>query len=80
MAAFEEKLERLEEIGETIREGDLPLEKSIELFEEGIKTAKALEKELAKIERRVEIMVNQPQAPGETPQMELFGEDGNREA
>jgi exodeoxyribonuclease VII small subunit len=74
MAAFEEKLERLEEIGEKIREGDLPLEKSIELFEEGIKTAKALEKELAKIERRVEIMVNQPQGPGETPQMELFGE------
>jgi exodeoxyribonuclease VII small subunit len=77
MAAFEEKLERLEEIGEKIREGDLPLEKSIELFEEGIKTAKALEKELAKIERRVEILVNQPQAPGETPQMELF--DGGDE-
>jgi exodeoxyribonuclease VII small subunit len=72
MAAFEEKLKRLEEIGEKIRGGDVPLEESIALFEEGIKTAKALEKELAKIERKVEILVNQPSAPGETPQMELF--------
>ena len=79
MAAFEEKLTRLEEIGEKIREGKLPLEESIALFEEGIKTAKALEKELARIERKVEILVNQPAASGEPPQMELFGgadEDG----
>jgi exodeoxyribonuclease VII small subunit len=73
MAAFEEKLERLEEIGDKIREGDLPLEESIALFEEGVKTAKALEKELAKVERRVEILVNEPAASGEAPQMELFG-------
>lgn len=72
MATFEEKLKKLEEIGEKIREGDLPLEESIGLFEEGIKTAKALEKELSKIERRVEILVNRPEPGGETPQMELF--------
>jgi exodeoxyribonuclease VII small subunit len=77
MAAFENKLERLEEIGEKIRAGDLPLEESISLFEEGIKTAQILEKELAKIERKVEILVNQPQASGEAPQMELFGGDND---
>jgi exodeoxyribonuclease VII small subunit len=75
MAAFEEKLKRLEEIGEKIREGNIPLEESIALFEEGIKTAKALEKELAKIERKVEILVNQPSPSGEAPQLELFGRD-----
>jgi exodeoxyribonuclease VII small subunit len=74
MAVFEEKLSRLEEIGDKIREGNIPLEESIALFEEGIKIAKALEKDLAKIERKVEILVNQPQATGGPPQMELFSE------
>lgn len=72
MATFEEKLKRLEEIGDTIRDGDVALEESIGLFEEGIKIAKTLEKELTKIERKVEIMVNKPEPGAEPPQMELF--------
>jgi len=74
MASFEERLKRLEEIGEQIRQGSLPLEESISLFEEGIKLARSLEKELAKIERRVEILVNRPEATDEPPQLELFND------
>ena len=72
MATFEEKLKRLEEIGENIRDGEIPLEESSGLFEEGIKLAKTLEKDLSKIERKVEILVNKPESGTEPPQMELF--------
>ena len=74
MASFEERLKRLEEIGELIRQGSITLEESIALFEEGIKLARSLEKELSKIERRVEILVNRPEITGEPPQLELFND------
>ncbi|MBN1524877.1 MAG: exodeoxyribonuclease VII small subunit [Spirochaetales bacterium] len=74
MPAFEDKLERLEEVSEQIREGEISLEESIKLFEEGIKLAKMLEKELSKIERKVEILLNQP-SPDAPPQMDLFPEN-----
>ena len=74
MPAFEDKLERLEAVSEQIREGEISLEESIKLFEEGIKLAKTLEKDLSKIERKVEILLNQPAADS-SPQMELFPEN-----
>ncbi len=37
MKSFEERLKRLEELSEQIKEGDLPLENAVTLFEEGIK-------------------------------------------
>lgn len=74
MTSFEERLNRLEEISEHIKQGKMPLEQSVALFEEGVKIAKSLEKELSKIERKVEILVNQPDKKEETPQLELFPE------
>ena len=56
--SFEERLERLEELGEEIRRTDIPLDDAIKAFEEGIKLARALEKELEKIESRIEILMN----------------------
>jgi exodeoxyribonuclease VII small subunit len=72
MKSFEEKLERLEEISEQMQKGGIPLEQAVELFEEGIKISKGLEKELSKIERRIEILVNSPDAPEDKPELELF--------
>lgn len=75
--SFEKRLERLEQISEQIRDGEIQLEEALRIFEEGMKLAKGLEKELAKVERRVEILVNDP-APDETgqetPALELFPE------
>ncbi len=74
MKSFEERLERLEELNGKIDEGNLPLEEAVALFEEGISLARGLEKELAKIERKIEILVEQTQ-DGETggqPNLELF--------
>jgi exodeoxyribonuclease VII small subunit len=56
--SFEERLERLEELGDEIRKTDIPLEDAIKAFEEGIKLARDLERELEKVESRVEIVMN----------------------
>ncbi len=73
MKKFEERLERLEELGETIRRTDIPLDEALSAFEEGIKLARALEKELEKVESRIEILMNNTDAPvEESPELELF--------
>ena len=56
--SFEEMLERLEELGDEIRKSDIPLDDAINAFEEGIKLARALEKDLENIESRIEILMN----------------------
>lgn len=60
MKKFEERLARLEELAETIRKPDLALEDAVAVFEEGVKLSKGLEKDLQRIEGRVEILLNQP--------------------
>ena len=59
MKKFEERLARLEEISEKIKSADLPLEDALAAFEEGIKLAKTLEKDIDKIESKVQILMNQ---------------------
>jgi exodeoxyribonuclease VII small subunit len=75
MATFEERLQRLEQIGEALRRGNQPIDQAMELFEEGVKLAKALEQELAKIDRRIEIVVGDAGAGDAPPTLEPFGDD-----
>ncbi len=72
MKSFEERLARLEEINETINSGTITLEDAVAHFEEGIRIAQGLEKELEKIERKIEVLTNQPEAEGDKPNLELF--------
>ena len=74
METFEDRLARLENLSEKIRTGDLGLNEALSAFEEGMKLAKQLEKELSKVERKVEILVNEPDTPDEEPVLELFPE------
>lgn len=74
MKNFEQRLERLEEISNKINEGKIQLEEAMSLFEEGIKLAQGLEKDLSKVERKIEILVNEPETPEEEPNLELFPE------
>jgi exodeoxyribonuclease VII small subunit len=78
MKNFEERLERLEILGEKIRKPEIPLEEALKAFEEGIKLARSLEKELEKVESRIEILTNSPDAsPGEeSPELDLFDHEG----
>lgn len=74
MKNFEERLEQLEEIAARMRSGELPLDDAVKEFEAGIQLARGLEKDLAKIEKRVEILVNKPGSEDEKPVLELFPE------
>jgi exodeoxyribonuclease VII small subunit len=70
---FEERLERLQTLGEQIRKSDIPLDEALRAFEEGIRLARSLEQELEKIENRIEILMNSGEAPPEeSPELELF--------
>ena len=72
MKNFEERLKKLEEIVEKIRNNDVPIENAISMFEEGMKISKALEKDIEKMEGKVSILMNQPLTPDEKPELELF--------
>lgn len=56
--SFEDALERLEEIVDLLESGENPLEKSLELFEEGVGLVKLCNKKLEGIENSVKILVN----------------------
>ena len=60
--SFEERLQRLEELGDEIRKNNVPLDDAIKAFEEGVKLARTLEKDLDKIESRIEILMNRDEA------------------
>jgi exodeoxyribonuclease VII small subunit len=73
MKNFEERLERLEELGDTIRKPDIPLDEALKAFEEGIRLARTLEKDLEKVESRIEILMNNSEdLAEESPELELF--------
>ena len=67
MKSFEENLARLEELTNNIRKNDISLEDALANFEEGIKLAKNLEKEIDKIEGKIQILMNQPVAEKDSP-------------
>jgi exodeoxyribonuclease VII small subunit len=73
MKNFEERLERLEALGAQIRKTDIPLNEALAAFEEGIKLARNLEKDLEKIDSRIELLMNNTEAMADdAPEMELF--------
>lgn len=76
---FEKRLSRLEELAEKVRDPKTGLEEATGFFEEGVKLAKGLEKDLSRIERRIEILVNTPDGEGEKPILELFPEIGSEQ-
>ncbi len=57
MAKFEECLQRLEQIVQELEKGEVPLEKSLTLFEEGMQLSSACRKELEHAEGKVEILL-----------------------
>ena len=57
MAGFEEHLTQLETVVERLERGDLALDESVRLFEEGVKLSHACKKELERAEGRVQVLV-----------------------
>jgi len=59
MPNFEESLKRLEGIVGQLEQGDLPLEESLKLFEEGVTLSATCKQELDAAEGKVQMLVKQ---------------------
>ena len=51
---FEQSMERLGHIVEKLEEGELPLEQSLELFEEGVRLSRLAQERLDAAQQRIE--------------------------
>jgi len=54
---FEKALKRLSSIVAGLEKGDLPLEESLQLFEEGVKLSRYCSDRLEEAERRINVLV-----------------------
>jgi exodeoxyribonuclease VII small subunit len=59
--SFEASLEALEQIVQELERGDLPLEKSLDLFEQGIRLSRQCQERLQQAERRIEVLLRDNQ-------------------
>jgi exodeoxyribonuclease VII small subunit len=58
---FETSLQALEEIVHKLEQGDLALEESLGLFEQGIRLARECQERLSQAERRIEVLLRDQQ-------------------
>lgn len=56
---FENSLKKLEDAVNRLESGDLPLDESLKVFEEGIKHAAICSRKLNEAEKRVELLLKQ---------------------
>ena len=70
---FETSLAALERIVRELERGELPLEKSLELFEQGVKLSRECQERLNEAERRIEVLLKDDE--GRTFAIALGGDD-----
>ncbi len=83
LRSFEASLEALEQIVRELEQGDLPLEKSLELFEQGIRLSRECQERLSQAERKIEVLLRDNQGrPVASPydQSRITTEDSELEA
>ncbi|MFP4140356.1 MAG: exodeoxyribonuclease VII small subunit [Phycisphaerae bacterium] len=78
---FEQALERLEEIVEQIESGEVPLEESIEKYEEGTRLVKQCRRILDTAEHKIQLLTRSEdgaslEEAGELPELDETAEDG----
>ncbi len=56
---FEASLNELEKIVKQLEDGDLPLEESLKLFENGIRLSRECRERLTNAERRIEVLMKE---------------------
>jgi exodeoxyribonuclease VII small subunit len=57
VASFETSLDELEKVVKELETGDLPLDRSLELFSRGMQLSESCRKQLEEAETRVEMLV-----------------------
>ncbi len=75
MATFEEQLTALERVVEQLERGELTLEDSVRLFEEGVRLSKACKGELDAAEGRIEVLVESSTGKMQVAPMEIEEDD-----
>lgn len=76
-SSFEEGLDRLEQIVKDLEKGELDLEKSLALFEQGVELSESCRKQLEEAEQKVEILLKKQ---GRVEAEPFHLEDGEPEA
>jgi exodeoxyribonuclease VII small subunit len=69
---FEASLSNLEKIVRRLEEGDLPLEESLKLFEDGVRLSRECQERLNQAERRIEVLLKD--ADG-NPALNVIGQE-----
>lgn len=69
---FESSLAGLEKIVRALEGGDLPLEESLKLFEQGVRLARECQERLDQAERRIEVLLRDGEG---RPVLSAFDED-----
>ena len=69
MAKFEEQLTALEAVVERLERGELSLDESVDLFEEGVRLSNACKKDLDSAEGRIQALTEE--SDGEVRDLEL---------
>lgn len=64
---FEEAMNQLEDIVSQLERGDVPLEKAIELFQQGMQLSQLCSQKLTQVERKIETIVEQDGQLGKKP-------------
>ena len=70
---FEQSMKQLERIVQELEEGDLPLEKAIKKFEEGIKLTKLCSEKLDETEKKISVLLKNSE--GQITEKPLVPED-----
>ena len=73
---FETSLKELERIVRRLEEGDLALEDSLKLFEDGVKLSRECQERLNQAERRIEVLLKDENG---NPQLEIIKAENLRE-
>jgi exodeoxyribonuclease VII small subunit len=57
--SFEEAMDQLEQLVGKLENGDVPLEKAIDLFQEGMRLSHLCSQKLEQVERKIEMLVEE---------------------
>lgn len=68
---FEQSIKQLDELVETMEQGDIPLETALKNFETGIKLIRECQSELNQVEQKIQVLIQQ----NDSEKLEIFNPD-----
>ncbi len=75
MAGFEEQLTQLETVVKRLELGDLTLEESVQLFEQGMQLSNSCKEQLERAEGRIQVLVETKGGEIQVADLELEGDN-----